>query len=374
MTHVQLIVATLLFCVSNATACLWDYDTLRDERRGLPGVAEALAGKWEKHDDYFYQHRIAQMQALLTREPDNLAAMDNLAVAYEKTGQVDKAIELMLTKLDKKPGEYTTHANLGTFYLHAGDFDRGIEHIKKAIEINPDAHFGREKYQLQVAEYIRDAKKDPKMLDRGSFVLPIVLGEDADADAESIEAHLRRVRVTRKAHDNQEVNDAITGIVGMVRFGTGTSPHLYFALGDLLAARGDKHLAYRAYRRALEFEHPRPELVTAAANSVQEMIEKSGTMDADFAKEKQHAAEWVKAYQAYERALIEHGKSTEDESNYDAFYRQHGKREGSLGGVWIDDVWRSPLLRVLGIVCIAIAAVLLLRLIKRRLLHAPTAA
>jgi hypothetical protein len=35
-----------------ASACLWDYDTLRDERRGLPGIAEVLAGQWEKHSQF----------------------------------------------------------------------------------------------------------------------------------------------------------------------------------------------------------------------------------------------------------------------------------------------------------------------------------
>jgi len=46
------------------------------------------------------------------------------------------------------------------------------------------------------------------------------------------------------------------GIVGMIRFGTGKSAELYLTLGDLLAIRGDKHLAYRAYQRALELDPP----------------------------------------------------------------------------------------------------------------------
>ncbi len=41
------------------------------------------------------------------------------------------------------------------------------------------------------------------------------------------------------------------GVTGMLRFGTDESPDLYFALGDLLALRGDKNLACRAYQRAI---------------------------------------------------------------------------------------------------------------------------
>src|SRR5438045_1025257 len=141
-----------------AAACLWDYDTILDEKRGLPGVAEILAGKWERHSRFFYENRVKRATTLLAREPGNLAAYDDLAVAYEKLGDQDCAIEVTLRKDKIKPGEYTTHANLGTFYLHKGDFENGIAHIRKALEINPDAHFGREKYQLMAAEYLLEAR------------------------------------------------------------------------------------------------------------------------------------------------------------------------------------------------------------------------
>src|SRR4051794_11504813 len=164
------ILLTLL--AAPAYACIWDDDTLLDERRGLPGVAEVIAGKWERHSPFFYEHRIKAMTAGLEKDPNHLAAYDNLAVAFEKLGRPDEAIALMLKKEKLKPGEYTTEANLGTFYLHTGDFENGIAHIRKALEINPDAHFGREKYQLMAAEYLLEAKRDPSLLDLGSFVLP----------------------------------------------------------------------------------------------------------------------------------------------------------------------------------------------------------
>ena len=51
------------------------------------------------------------------------------------------------------------------------------------------------------------------------------------------------------------------GIVGMLRFGTGDSAELYYVLGELLAAKGDTFLAYRAYKRAIEFHHPHSEAI-----------------------------------------------------------------------------------------------------------------
>src|SRR5665213_627529 len=99
-----------------AVACLWDYDTIRDERRGLPGIAEILSGRFEKHSKFFYEQRIVRMTALLKAQPKNLDAGDNLAAACEKLGDRDKAIETILDKDKIAPGQYTTYANLGTFY------------------------------------------------------------------------------------------------------------------------------------------------------------------------------------------------------------------------------------------------------------------
>jgi len=175
-----------------AAACIWDDDTLLDERRGLPGVAEVIAGKWERHSPFFYEHRVTVMAARLAKDANDLAAYDNLAVAYEKLGKADDAIAVMLKKDKVKPGEYTTEANLGTFYLHTGDMENGIAHIRKALEINPDAHFGREKYQLMAAEYLQRAKANPSELDLGSFVMDSVDGITVKFDT----CHARRLTGT----------------------------------------------------------------------------------------------------------------------------------------------------------------------------------
>src|SRR4051812_41398883 len=77
------IVALLILALSRTSlACLWDNDTLQDERRGLPGMSEILAGKWERHSRYFYEQRAGEMIARLARDPKDLDAYDNLAVAY----------------------------------------------------------------------------------------------------------------------------------------------------------------------------------------------------------------------------------------------------------------------------------------------------
>ena len=98
---------------------------------GLPGIAEILAGKWEKHSQFFYEQRVLKMKVLIAKEPDNLPAYDNLAVGYESLGRPRFSAIAAENEEHIKPGEYTTYANEGTFDLHKGDFDNGILYIRR---------------------------------------------------------------------------------------------------------------------------------------------------------------------------------------------------------------------------------------------------
>src|SRR5262245_22159446 len=104
-----------------AWGCLWDYDTLRQERARFPGAAEMIVGKFLRHSKEFYEWRISDRLEKLKADPKNLAHHDDLAVAYQKVGQHAKAVETILAKETIQPGLYETYSNLGTFYILNGD-------------------------------------------------------------------------------------------------------------------------------------------------------------------------------------------------------------------------------------------------------------
>ena len=60
----------------------------------------------------------------LEADPNNPGYMDDLAAAFEKTGQHEKAIETMQKQEKVNPGRYETAANLGTFYFLKGDIKK----------------------------------------------------------------------------------------------------------------------------------------------------------------------------------------------------------------------------------------------------------
>src|SRR5438128_1240188 len=162
-SRLGLLAVAFLFAPAVLLACLWDYDTLQMERSRFPSALELITGKFLRHSPEFYEWRVRNRLDRLEREPDNLALYDDLAVAYDKLGQDDKAIETIQIKERKQPGLYETYANLGTFYIHGGQPEKGLEYIDKALAINPGAHFGREKYQKALVEYVLLRKRQGKL-------------------------------------------------------------------------------------------------------------------------------------------------------------------------------------------------------------------
>lgn len=259
--------ALLLGLPVSVAACLWDSDTPVNEARGLPEVVAVITGRFERNPPLFYRMRLERVAAHLLREPGDLDAYDNAGVACDRLGLGDEAIAWMARKRERMSGldpadpavkerRYRYHANLGTFLVHrwvrqGADRSR-IEEVKaardeiaRAMEINPDAHFGREKYQLRVLEWIID----PPAVVPGA-TLPNFLGWSFDD-------------IYGQATGPQEADAAVRGLAGLIVLGNAwESLDVFHALNLALqrdslgfaAGRegGRNTLAYLAWLRCRE--------------------------------------------------------------------------------------------------------------------------
>ncbi len=240
--------------------CFWDYDTIEMERQQFPSVIELISGNFLRHSPEFHYWRIKDREEKLQKFPDSLPLFDDLAVSYSKIGDDKKAIKIILKKEAIKPGEYKTYANLGTFYLHDGQFKKGIEYIDKAIEINSEAHFGREVYQRHVAEYILSKMKNGKILIPLSSKFRRCLDCPPKSEYEDnfytflLKKYREKEGKSIQELSKIELEKAIIGVMGMMKFGNYDSPVLLEVLGDLLMGTGWKEgarqLAARAYFKA----------------------------------------------------------------------------------------------------------------------------
>ena len=263
----KLIIITILFfgCILTSVACFWDDDTIAMERQQFPSVIELISGKFLRHSPDFYNWRIEDRKDKLIKFPDSLALYDDLAVSFSKIGAHKKAIETILKKDSIKPDQYKTYANLGTFYLHDGQLKKGVKFIKKAVAINSNAHFGREIYQQYLAEYMLSKRE------KGEISLPLDptfpknglayiggMGKSNNFYNFLIKKHISKSVNNQDSNDAElpaeKLENAVIGIMGMMKFGNHKSPVLLEALGDLLLNTGDdsgaRHLAARAYLKA----------------------------------------------------------------------------------------------------------------------------
>jgi tetratricopeptide (TPR) repeat protein len=307
-------------CVS-ALACLWDRDTLAMERQRFPTALELITGKFLRHSNDFYQWRVEDTKARIELSP-TAELYDDLAVAYEKLGNTNEAIRVIEKKASLYPGLYSTHANLGTFFFHSGKYGPGLQEIDKALVINPEAHFGREVYQKLLVEYLLSKRAD------GESVLPLSNDRPSQFSPTGFGVFVIEQNLAKRTEQStkQVVDEAVQGVLGMMKFGHYDSPVLLEVLADLLMSREPtsdaKLLAARAYLKA-SYEATDPNAKAAyrkkADDSLKYQTRTNGSNDEiplteleqQFKKELNDAQSWYETLAQDEKSWIDTGVNVE---------------------------------------------------------------
>jgi tetratricopeptide (TPR) repeat protein len=239
-TRIAIVVVGLL-----SLGCLWDRDTFQEESLGRAELAQILRGDLRKHSTAFYAAKVEYTRPMIDAGNAPKERYDDLAVALAKTGKLDDALAVLDAKDKRFPGEYTTSANRGTFFAMKGDLKSGLEHLRKAIAINPDAHFGREIVQIKLLEWKLKVAGDATLGGKENFLgIPMTFDTLIDGHGKS-----RSKKKTAKGAKKED--GTVEALVGLIRFGDAhEDPQVWRALGWALAARGDVQLAVRAMRRA----------------------------------------------------------------------------------------------------------------------------
>jgi hypothetical protein len=249
----------LTIVVTPALACLWDRDTADAEARGIPEVVHVITGRFERNPPLYYEMRLRRVAAEIRRDPGNLALYDDAGVACDRLGRSDEANRWMdhkravLERLDPKATETREHryrylSNIGTFRAHrwlrsGADRSRIAEmklardEISAAVKLKPNAHFGREKYQLRAMEWI---VAPPRMAEgRGLPSFVDRLGSEYEFD-DRLLAGDRGAEVLR-------------GLAGLIVLGDAwQSVDVFYALGCVLAAQERTSIAFLARLRCEE--------------------------------------------------------------------------------------------------------------------------
>jgi len=368
-------------------------------------VHDVLHERYARHGKPYYTERNRSVrqelatpktpaQAYASKSKPEFALRDDLGAGLDFLGQHDEAIAVLRDKLTRqqrlgKTGRdlYTSYANLGTFLIH-GNFRKatdgdaaarerlreGLSFIRKAIDVNPEAHFGREIWQAVAVEFALAGMNNPEVLlkfDLGGDRLdaPIdprekrslesapawphfaaVLEQDArDRGLQPQEqGRQARLSITKVGAEEgwQDLHTSLSepvafdepclGIVGMWRLGGGANPHFALALGEIMLRVGQRYIAWCAFARACllserfsRLPRIREEFVKHCRNR-QELIERKlpekdrQALQPRFAAELKYGQDYQQAYDRYEAERIAAGLSIDDPHFYDDFHAQHG--------------------------------------------------
>jgi hypothetical protein len=377
----------------------------------LAMVHDVIHERVPKHGPAYYTQRNREVRgelAKLEKSPSDsrtmtvryFALLDDLGSGLDRLGDDDEAVNVLREKLRQQQVQgrkgrdlYTTYANLGTFLIH-GNFKRamqgdaeakarlreGLQFIHKSIEVNPEAHFGREIWQAVAVEFQLAVCANPKLLlqydmvgDRlAAAIDPLPLrcyqdnwlraGKEQDADRflDDTSAHTARegLRLDITTVGAEEgwsdavyashtkpvpFDEPVLGIIGMWRLGGGANPHFALALGEIMLRVGQRYIAWCAYERAADMQERlssdadiRRQFV-AHCRARQEVIEKQlpdserTDLRSRFRAELAFGQRFQQAYQEYEARRIAEGVPLEEAHFYDAFHAEHGPIASPVG-------------------------------------------
>jgi hypothetical protein len=355
-------------------------------------VQDVLHERFARHGPAYYaeRNRLATAEMATLPPGDRRDALiDDLAAGLDKLGNDDEAVRLLREKMVAQIGRgvtsrglYTTYANLGTFLIHgnvhaaqAGDAaakDRlreGLEFIRKAIEVNPDSHFGREQWQAVAVEFILaatdnqnlrrefdfignrlDADIDPRTrrafglpswLHGGAYIYDFRLKSGDTISRDEVVAQYIQpagaeagwpVQQTSSHPKPVPFDEPVLGIIGMWREGGGANPHFALCLGETMLRVGQRYLAWSAFERASRLadqfwpDQDQQQFLRDHCRKRQEMIERQlpaeeiAELRPRFDAELAYGERYQREYQQYEGDQIDKGQSIEDEYFHQAFY------------------------------------------------------
>jgi hypothetical protein len=283
----------------------------------LAMVHDVLVERFPAHGPAFYRERERLARQALATLADGDAAdalWDDVGAGLDRLGRPADAVPVLRDKLARQEargvggrGRHASFANLGTVLVHAhmagavagdpaarGRVREGVALLRRAIDVNPGAHFGRERWQVATVEFLLAAADDPSLFARFDLVGNALAepvdptrgrlhrpSDDGRGYAVTLDMYARagdpsELLTTAAAEVREQVprvgggrdgrgavpfDEPVLGIVGMWREGGGANPHFALALGEIMIRVGQRFLAWEAFERASRLAdrvHPSP--------------------------------------------------------------------------------------------------------------------
>lgn len=220
-------------------ACGWDQDTVWVDATYMKDILAVMMGRFPRNPPLYYEMRLERTKKELAARPTNLAAYDDAAVASDRLGRPEEAIALLDKKkvqldaipdsdANKKEQLYRYLSNQGTVYYHRwlkngasrsdlSDVQKARDLLAEALRVNPQAHFGREKYQVLAMDFILKPEKKP-------ISVEIMNMDSGEADVlKMVPTFIKNIGKDGGKEDealNKKYPDAARGLAGLIALGS----------------------------------------------------------------------------------------------------------------------------------------------------------
>jgi len=338
-------------------------------------IHDVLHERYPKHGIAYYREMEHLTRIRLAELPPDVPlaylATDDLAIALAYQSRHEEAIGVLRAKLARQVAaklpeheRYTTYANLGFVLMDDSEprsparFSEGVAFAKKAVAANPNPHFGRETWQVLLAEHIELGLRSPAVLSTRDF-----LGSPFDASGvlrpdswthrsegigrsasydyvhgrtertlsfddpvddptqwerfKPIREHITKLKRDDNDTSGPPFDEPMLAVVGMWRQSRTPSPHLAIAIGETMLRVGQRSLAWCAFARAVKLSATGTRLHEHAAGRLGRLP--TPELREPFEAELAFGESYQKEYQAFEAKRIADGVPLGDANFYTPF-------------------------------------------------------
>ncbi len=104
---------------------------------GILAVVLAVYGVLAVQRNYDWKSNYTLWSKTLSQKPESFTGRSNLALEYQNSGRIDRAIVEYRRALQIKPHSALMYYNIGTCYAQKERFEKAIESLEKAIQTDP---------------------------------------------------------------------------------------------------------------------------------------------------------------------------------------------------------------------------------------------
>ena len=105
-----------------------------------------------------YEQGIALLIKVTRRAPTAAAAYVDLGIAYERTGDLDKALVTLSHAIELNPRQLVAYNELGIVFRRKGDFVAARQNYERALGVYPGFHYARLNLAILCDVYVGDLK------------------------------------------------------------------------------------------------------------------------------------------------------------------------------------------------------------------------